>query len=128
MDSKVLADKIVQIIDDRKGKKIEVIETKDVTVVTDYFVICSGTSTTHLRGIADEVVYKLEQEGIKCAHTEGYDTASWILLDFLDVVVHLFLEEERAFYNIERLWRNGGSYRPKPVSAEGENNNDAKVE
>lgn len=106
MDSKAMADKIVDIIDDRKGRKIEVIEIKDLTVVTDYFVICSGTSTTHLRGIADEVVHKMEQEGVKCAHTEGYDTASWILLDFLDVVVHLFLESEREYYNIERLWRN----------------------
>jgi ribosome-associated protein len=121
MDSKVMADKIVNIIDDRKGKRIEQIEIKDITVVTDYFVIASGTSTTHVRGIADEVQFKMEQEGVKCAHIEGYETASWILLDFLDVVVHIFLEEERQFYNIERLWRNGGSYRPKPQEPEGEN-------
>ena len=109
MDSKVMADKIVNIIDDRKGKRIEQIEIKDITVVTDYFVIASGTSTTHVRGIADEVQFKMEQEGVKCAHIEGYETASWILLDFLDVVVHIFLEEERQFYNLERLWEDGSN-------------------
>ena len=69
--------------------------------------MCSGTSSTHLRGIADLVEEKLEEKGIKCAHLEGYDTASWILMDYLDVVVHIFLESEREFYNIERLWKDG---------------------
>lgn len=111
MDSKIMADKIMQTIDDRKGKKTELIDTRDITVITDYFIVCSGTSTTHLRGIADEIIFRMENEGVKCAHIEGYDSSSWILLDFIDVVVHLFLEEERAFYNIERLWRNGGGRR-----------------
>lgn len=115
MDSKVLTDKIVAVMEDRKGKKIEVIDISEVSVLADCFVLCSGTSTTHLRGIADEIIFRLEKEGIKCSHTEGYDTASWILLDYLDVVVHLFLEEERAYYNIERLWRTGGVYKPKPL-------------
>ena len=115
MDSKTLTDKIVATMEDRKGKKIEVIDISEVSVLADYFVLCSGTSTTHLRGIADEILFRLEKEGVTCSHTEGYDTASWILLDFSDVVVHLFLEEERAYYNIERLWRTGGVYKPKPV-------------
>lgn len=120
MDSKKLTDCIVAALEDRKGKKIEVIDIHKVSVLADCFVICSGTSTTHLRGMADEVLFRLEKEGVKCQHTEGYDTASWILLDFTDVVVHLFLEEERAYYNIERLWRTGGVYRPdtRPEKAE----------
>lgn len=114
MDSKQLAEKIREVLDNRKGKDIVVIDTTNKTVITDYFVICSGTSTTHLKGLADEVEVKLREVGRECSHIEGYDSASWILLDYLDVVVHLFLEEDREYYNLERLWRDGA--RPsKPV-------------
>ncbi len=107
MEPKALAELIEKAIDDRKGKKIEVIDTSSMTTVADYFIIASGTSTTHLKGMADLVEEKCLEVGIRCAHLEGYDTATWILLDYLDVVVHLFLEEEREYYNIERLWKNG---------------------
>ena len=96
---------IVKAMEDRKAKQIEVIDISEKTPITDAFILCSGTSSTHLRGIADEVEEKMKQNGVVCAHLEGYDTARWILLDFIDVVVHIFLEEERQFYNIERLWR-----------------------
>lgn len=109
MEPKELAELIEKTIDDRKGKKIEVIDTSSMTTVADYFIIASGTSTTHLRGMADAIEEKLLEQGIKCAHLEGYDTATWILLDYLDAVVHLFLEEEREYYSIERLWRNGAT-------------------
>ncbi len=111
METRELAGKIEAILEDRKGKQIEIIDTSNVTIVTDYFIICSGTSTTHLRGLADDVLDKLRKEGLTCAHVEGYDTARWILLDYLDVVVHLFLEEERDFYSLERLWRSGSAER-----------------
>ncbi|MBE7065884.1 MAG: ribosome silencing factor [Ruminococcaceae bacterium] len=107
MDSKTMADLIYAAIDDRKGKKIEVIDTHEMTTIADYFIIAGGTSTTHVRGIADAVEEKLLKEGIRCSHIEGYDTATWILLDYLDVVVHLFIEEDREYYNLERLWKNG---------------------
>lgn len=110
MEPKKLAEFIEKVIDDRKGKRIEVIDTSSMTTVADYFIIVSGTSTTHLRGMADAVEEKLLEEGIRCAHLEGYDTATWILMDYLDVVVHFFLEEEREYYNIERLWRNGARH------------------
>lgn len=111
MDSTLLMEKIKKIVDDRKGRNIEVIDVRDVTVVTDYFLIVSGTSTTHVRSLADEVQSQLEQEGIKAAHIEGYESCSWIVLDYLGVVVHVFLDREREYYNIERLWRTGGTYR-----------------
>ena len=107
MDSKQLAEKIKEALDDRKGREIIVINTTGKTIMTDYFVIASGTSTTHLRGLADEVIFRLREEGRECSHIEGYDSARWILLDYIDVVVHLFLEEEREYYNLERLWRDG---------------------
>ena len=106
-ESKKLAEDIVKALEDRKAKNIEIIQSPRLEAVTDYFVICSGTSSTHLRGIADLVEERLEEKGINCAHLEGYDTASWILMDYLDVVVHIFLESEREFYNIERLWKDG---------------------
>ena len=109
MEPKKLAELIENAIDDRKGKKIEVIDTSNMTTIADYFIIASGTSTTHLRGMADAVEEKLLEQGVRCSHIEGYDTATWILLDYLDVVVHLFLQEEREYYSIERLWRNGAS-------------------
>lgn len=104
-NSKKYTEIVIKAMEDRKAKEIEVIDVSEKTPVTDAFIICSGTSSTHLRGIADEVEEKMKQNGVSCAHLEGYDTARWILLDFIDVVVHIFLEEERTFYNIERLWR-----------------------
>ena len=112
-----MADKIKKIIEDRKGKDIEVIPLADKTIITDYFVIASGSSTTHLRGMADEVIDELEKEGVKPAGVEGYDTASWILIDFLDVVVHLFQQSEREFYNLEKLW-NGTAAAKRKIDQE----------
>ena len=106
MDSKAMAEKISEIMDDRKAKNIEVIDTSGLTDIADYFIICSGTSTTHVRGIADEIEKKMGECGLKCAHLEGYDSAGWILLDYLDVVAHVFLADQREFYNLERLWKD----------------------
>ena len=106
-ESRQLAEDIVKLLDGRKAKNIELIHTERLGAVTDYFIICSGTSSTHLRGIADEVLGKLKERGLTCAHLEGYDTAAWILLDYIDVVVHIFQEADREYYNIERLWKDG---------------------
>lgn len=113
----MLPEKMVEIIteaiDDRKGRDIEVIPLAEKTIVADYFVIASGSSTTHLRGIADAVMEKMEKEGKNVAHLEGYETASWILLDYLDVVVHIFQQSEREFYNLEKLWQGSAAGRKK---------------
>ena len=113
MTSEAMTEKIKSIIEDRKGKDIEVIPLADKTIVTDYFVIASGSSTTHLRGMADEVIHELGKLGVKPAGVEGYDTASWILIDFLDVVVHLFQQSEREFYNLEKLWNGTAAAKRK---------------
>ena len=103
--SKVLADIVVEAIENRKAKSIEVIEIESKTTVSDAFIICSGTSSTQNRAIADEIIEKMKEAGRECAHLEGYDTATWILLDFIDVVAHIFREEDRQYYNLERLWK-----------------------
>ena len=108
LDIKRVADKMVGILEDKKAKDVMAISIENVSVLADYFVICNGTSTTHIRTLADEVEKSLESEdGVKLLHREGYNSARWVLLDYGDVIVHIFHEEDRKFYDIERLWSDG---------------------
>ena len=93
---------------------------KKMSSVCDYFVIASGTSTTHVRALSDNIIKKLKEKGRPIRHAEGVREASWILLDFGDVICHLFLEETRAFYDLEHLWLKAPQERfvePKPRKA-----------
>ncbi|MBQ9517353.1 MAG: ribosome silencing factor [Eubacterium sp.] len=96
----------VKAIDSKRGSDIEVIRVNDITVLTDYFVIATATSNTQLKAIADEVEYKLSEEGIEPHHIEG-KASDWICLDYIGVVVHILYKEQRSFYQIERLWEDG---------------------
>ena len=96
----------VKAIDSKRGNDIEVIRVNDITVLTDYFVIATATSNTQLKAIADEVEYKLSEEGIEPHHIEG-KASDWICLDYIGVVVHILYKEQRSFYQIERLWEDG---------------------
>jgi ribosome-associated protein len=91
-------------LDSKKGKEIRVLETGALTTLADYFVICSAGSSTQIRALADECEKATETLGDTLHHREGRDAGNWVLLDFSDVVVHLFLEETRSFYDLERLW------------------------
>ena len=104
MDSNIVAQKIVEILEGKKAKDVKSLDITEVTIITDYFVICSGTSSTHIKALADEVEEKMKEMNVELLRKEGYISARWILLDFNDVVVHIFHEEEREFYNLERLW------------------------
>lgn len=97
--------KIVKALDDKKGNDIQIIKIEELTIVADYFVICTANSNTHVRSLADEVEYQLEEAGIKADHVEGRATG-WVLLEYHGVVVHIFLEEARNYYNLERLWED----------------------
>ena len=105
MENELLS-KILKILDDKKAIDIKHMEIKDVTTITDYFVIASGTSSTHIKALADNLEYELKKDGIYPNKIEGYETGTWILLDYADVVVHIFTEQERQKYNIEELWDN----------------------
>ena len=104
MESKQLAIALARALDAKKALDVRVLHVEDLTTVTDYFVIASGTSTTHVRSLADEVEFKLKQEGVTPLSIEGYDSSSWVLTDYGTVVLHVFLEDARGFYALERLW------------------------
>lgn len=91
--------------EEKKAAEIAVLEVAALTPVTDYFVICSGQSRLQVQAIADAIREAMEREGQTLLHVEGYERGRWILLDFGDVVAHVFLAEERAHYDLERLWR-----------------------
>ncbi len=104
MDSLDLANKITSLIFNKKGFDVHILDLRKVTTMSDYFVICSADSDTQVRAIADEVDKTLRDEGIKSWHREGYKALSWVLLDYVDVVVHVFKKDAREFYNLEKLW------------------------
>ena len=97
----------VKALDAKKAVDIKVIKVEDVTTIASYFVICSGTSTTHVKTLADECEYQLEQNGHKIGHREGKPDGGWILLDYYDIIVHVYTKEARAFYDLERFWKDG---------------------
>ncbi len=103
MEPKELMENIVRILDEKKASDILAIETADVTIVTDYFIIASATSNTHVRSLADDVEDGMSKLGVEPDHIEGKATG-WILLDYSSVVVHVFQTETREYYNLERLW------------------------
>ncbi|HHV74035.1 MAG TPA: ribosome silencing factor [Thermoanaerobacterium sp.] len=96
--------KILKILDDKKALDIRGLYVGELTTVADYFVIASGTSTTHVKSLCDEISEKLAEDGVYVNHIEGYNSATWILMDYGSIVVHIFTKDERNFYSLERLW------------------------
>ena len=95
---------VVRAAEDKRAHDIVVLDIRGLSVIADYFVIASGQSKTHVQAIAGYVREKLEERGIRALRCEGLKEGSWVLLDYGDVVVHFFLDAERRFYNLERLW------------------------
>lgn len=113
-DGKNLAIQIAKILDSKKAQDVRVLKVRDLTVLTDYFVIASGTSTTQVAALADEVEFQLSQQGVKPYNTEGYDSKNWVLLDYSSVIVHVFVPNTRTYYDLEHLWADG---EPVDISA-----------
>jgi len=99
-------------IEDLKGRDLLVLDLRGLSDATDYFIVASGTSDAHVRGIANSVLDKLGRRGVRAHHVEGLPTGRWVLLDFVDFVVHLFHPEARGFYQLERLWSDAPELRP----------------
>ena len=107
MDSLILSKNTMNLLDDKKAVGIISIDVSKVTTLTDYFIICSGTSDRHRKSLADDVQEFMENEDVKMLSKEGYRTADWILLDYGWVVVNVFSSDAREKYNLERLWSDG---------------------
>jgi len=101
-----LLQEAVHAAQDRKALDLSVLDMERACSFTSYFLICSGTSTRHAQAICDAIIEKLKKKGSTPAHIEGFAQADWILIDYLDFVVHIFLERTRHFYDLERLWKN----------------------
>lgn len=104
MTSLEQARKIVQVMDSKKAKDIRLIKIEGISSLGDYFVVASASNTTQVKAIADEVEDEMTKLGLEPNRVEGRQSAQWILMDYYDVMVHVFLEESRNFYNLERLW------------------------
>ena len=94
-------------LDEKKAFQIEVISVKGISDITDYFVIANGSVNTHVHSLADELEVKMREKGIQPLHIEGYASGNWVLLDYTDVIVHIFTPETREFYDLVRLWKEG---------------------
>jgi ribosome-associated protein len=103
---------------EKKAEDISILELeKDSGAFTDYFVVCSGTNPRQIQAISDEVEDRLKKAGLRPAHVEGYKQAEWVLIDYVDFVVHIFTEKARQYYDLERLWKSAKKLRPAELLA-----------
>lgn len=105
--SKEIARITYQSLDEKKAEDIKVIEIGDITIIADYFIIANGTNSSQVQALVDNVQQVLTKHGYEPKRIEGVRSASWILMDYGDVVVHIFSKEDRLFYDLERIWRDG---------------------
>ena len=113
MESKELAIRLARALDAKKGYNIRILHVENLTTVTDYFVIATGNSTTHVGALADEADFQLGRAGVNVLRTEGHDGNRWVLLDYGSVIVHVFTPEAHDFYDLEHLWLTPRSCPPK---------------
>lgn len=97
----------IEALEDKKAEEIRVIDISEVSVIADYFIIAEGGSRSQIQALCNNVLEKLGRAGFPEKQTEGYNTANWILIDFGDVIVHIFDKENRLLYDLERIWRDG---------------------
>ena len=111
--SAALAKIAIQVLEDKKGEDIRVIDISDLSVLADYFIIATGNNRTQVQAMADEVEQKLGRAGAVPKQIEGYQAANWVLLDFGDVIIHIFDAQNRLFYDLERIWKDGRQIDPE---------------
>jgi ribosome-associated protein len=105
-NAKEIADAIAEALDAKKAKDIKVLYVEDKTVLAEYFVICTGNSTTQVKALAGEVEYRLGLRGVEPYNVEGRDNGTWLVLDYSNVIVHIFGREAREFYNLDKLYED----------------------
>lgn len=97
----------ISALQEKKGEDVRVIDIRQVSVVADYFLIASGSNVNQVQAMTDNVEEVLGKAGYPCRQIEGYQSANWILMDYGDIIVHVFCKEDRLFYDLERIWRDG---------------------
>lgn len=107
MESKEMVKIAYAALEDKKAEDIRVIEIKDISVIADYLVIANGTNSSQVQALVDNVDEQLTKAGVSNKRIEGSRNSSWILMDYNDVIVHVFSKEDRLFYDLERIWRDG---------------------
>lgn len=105
--SLAMAKLAIEALEDKKAEDIKVIDISNVSVIADFFIIAGGSNHSQIQALCDNVDEKLGRAGYPAKQTEGYDTANWVLLDFGDIIVHIFDKENRLLYDLERIWRDG---------------------
>lgn len=110
-----MADIAVKALEEKKAIDIKIIDISHISTLADYFIIASGSNRSQVQAMADAVDEALDKMGVHSRSTEGYQNANWILLDYGDIVVHLFDEENRLFYDLERIWRDGRVISPETL-------------
>ena len=103
-NAKELAEAIALVLDSKKGRDIKVLHVEDKTVIAEYFVVCTGNSSTQIKALAGEVEYQIDRRGLQPYGVEGRDNNTWLLLDYSNVIVHIFSREAREFYNLDKLY------------------------
>ena len=106
-ESKKMALLAVEALEDKKAEDITIIEIREVSVLADYFIIADGSNSNQVQAMADSAEEALGRAGYDAKQIEGYQSANWILMDYKDIIVHVFSKEDRAFYDLERIWRDG---------------------
>lgn len=104
MDNKELVKVAVELLEEKKAENIKVLDIHEISVMADYFIIASASNLSQVKAISDQLEQKLFENGLKLLHSEGYQTARWVLLDFGNIIIHIFYKDEREFYQLERVW------------------------
>ena len=112
-ESRKMTELVIDALEEKKAEDITILDISEISVLADYFVIADGNNRNQVQAMADSVEEALGRAGYEPNHIEGYQTANWILMDYKDVIIHVFSKEDRGFYDLERIWRDG-----KPVTIE----------
>ena len=107
MEAKVASRIAYQALEDKKGEDIKIIDISNVSVLADYFIIANGNNKNQVQALVDNVQEELDKVGVQVKQVEGYRMGNWILLDYGDIIIHVFSKEDRLFYDLERIWRDG---------------------
>ncbi len=105
--AKEMAKLAYEALSEKQGEDIRIIDITGVSIIADYFIIANGSNENQVKALVENVMEKLEKAGFEIKQREGYGTGSWVLLDFGDIIVHVFDKENRLFYNLERIWSDG---------------------